>query len=93
MGVKLHVERPSGNDPERRNNWNKDPKHRNQVILVPIEDEGKPLKTSRNVTISSGANRTMQMRDSRSSGNEPQSTKVEEAKALKSSQVPTNDLG
>ena len=91
--MKPHVERPSGNDPERRNNWNKDPKHRNQVILVPIEDEGKLLKTSRNVTIGSGANRRVQMCDSRSSGNEPQSMNVEEVNALKSSQVPANHLG
>ena len=63
------------------------------MILVPIEDEGKPLKTSRKVSVDSRANRRVQMCDSRSFGNEPQSTKVEEAKALKSSQVPTNDLG
>ena len=77
MGVKPQVERPSDNDLERRNNWNNDLKHRNQVILVPIEDKGKPLKTSRQVSVGSGANKRMQMCDSRSSGNEPQSRKVE----------------
>ena len=80
MGVKPHVERPSGNDPERMNNWNNDLKHRNQVILVPIEDEDKPLKTSRKVSVGSRANKKVQLHDSRPSYNEPQSTKLKRLK-------------
>ncbi|PON99654.1 hypothetical protein TorRG33x02_044190 [Trema orientale] len=74
MGMRMRDSMPSCHEPQSRNNWSKDLKLRNRAILVP-EDEAKPLRASRKVIAGSIAKTGVQMRDSRSSANEPKSKK------------------